>query len=143
MSVLFRAQGHQGKWCHLQISHPNSISPNDAQTAQCIRSISFWSAYHKNLFWYVSLHVYPILYSSQAPGRGLALPVGVPIPEVIQRALESAILSRNSTSNRESFQRRRYWWLPYVVLEFDKNEILIDALGGDLANPVWNYRANL
>lgn len=40
-------------------------------------------------------------------------------------------------------QRRRYWWLPYVVLEFDKNEILIDALGGDLANPVWNYRANL
>jgi len=75
-------------------------------------------------------------------GRGLALPFGVPIPEVIQSALESAILSRSSTSNRESFQRRRYWWLPYVVLEFDKNEILIDALGGDLANPVWNYRAN-
>ena len=40
-------------------------------------------------------------------------------------------------------QRRRYWWLPYIVLEFDKNEILIDALGGDLANPVWNYRADL
>lgn len=29
------------------------------------------------------------------------------------------------------------------MLEFDKNEILIDALGGDLANPVWNYRADL
>ena len=40
-------------------------------------------------------------------------------------------------------QRKRYWWLPYVVLEFDKNEILIDALGGDLSNPVWNYRADL
>jgi len=40
-------------------------------------------------------------------------------------------------------QRRRYWWLPYVVLEFDKNEILIDALAGDLASPVWNYRADL
>jgi serum/glucocorticoid-regulated kinase 2 len=40
-------------------------------------------------------------------------------------------------------QRRRSWWLPYIVLEFDKNEILIDALGGDLANPVWNYRADL
>jgi hypothetical protein len=40
-------------------------------------------------------------------------------------------------------QRRRYWWLPYIVLEFDKNEILVDALGGDLANPVWNYRADL
>ena len=40
-------------------------------------------------------------------------------------------------------QRKRYWWLPYVVLEFDKNEILIDAMGGDLSNPVWNYRADL
>jgi len=40
-------------------------------------------------------------------------------------------------------QRRRYWWLPYIVLEFDKNEILVDALGGDLTNPVWNYRADL
>lgn len=38
-------------------------------------------------------------------------------------------------------QRKR--WLPYVVLEFDKNEILIDAMGGDLACPVWNYRADL
>ncbi len=30
-----------------------------------------------------------------------------------------------------------------MVLEFDKNEILIDAFGGDLSNPVWNYRADL
>ena len=40
-------------------------------------------------------------------------------------------------------QRKRYWWLPYVVLEFDKNEVLIDAMGGDLSSPVWNYRADL
>lgn len=40
-------------------------------------------------------------------------------------------------------QRKRSWWLPYVVLEFDKNEILIDAMGGDLAKPEWNYRADL
>jgi serum/glucocorticoid-regulated kinase 2 len=38
-------------------------------------------------------------------------------------------------------QRKRY--LPYVVLEFDKNEILIDAMDGDLSNPVWNYKAHL
>ncbi|KAF9042901.1 kinase-like domain-containing protein [Panaeolus papilionaceus] len=75
-------------------------------------------------------------------GRGLALPPNTPMPEVIQRALENAPTGRRSTSNRESMQRRRYWWLPYVVLEFDKNEILIDAMGGDLANPVWNYRAD-
>ena len=78
-------------------------------------------------------------------GRGLALAPGVQVPEVIQRALEAVAppAGRRSTSNRESMQRKRYWWLPYVVLEFDKNEILIDAMGGDLANPVWNYRADL
>lgn len=66
------------------------------------------------------------------------------IPEVIQKALETAPPTfRKSTNNRESMQRKRYWWLPYVVLEFDKNEILIDAMGGDLSSPVWNYRADL
>lgn len=75
-------------------------------------------------------------------GRGLSLPPDVLLPEVIQRALESQPPTRRSTSNRESMQRQRFWWLPYVVLEFDKNEILIDAMGGDLSNPVWNYRAN-
>ncbi|KXN66960.1 Pkinase-domain-containing protein [Conidiobolus coronatus NRRL 28638] len=35
-----------------------------------------------------------------------------------------------------------YRGLPYVVAEFDKNEIVIDALGGDLDNPVWKYRAH-
>ncbi|KAF9998079.1 AGC protein kinase Gad8 [Modicella reniformis] len=43
-----------------------------------------------------------------------------------------------STSTRES----RKWWLPYAVLEFDKNEVLIDALSGELSNPVWQYRAH-
>ncbi|KAI0319989.1 AGC/Akt protein kinase [Amylostereum chailletii] len=76
-------------------------------------------------------------------GRGLSLPPAVPVPDVIQKALDAGPPPRtSSSSNRESMQRRRYWWLPYVVLEFDKNEILIDALGGDLANPVWNYRAD-
>ncbi|KAF9223204.1 Pkinase-domain-containing protein [Gyrodon lividus] len=74
-------------------------------------------------------------------GRGLALPHGVQVPEVIQKALVSSPAPRRSTSNRESFQRKRNWWLPYVVLEFDNNQVLVDAMGGDLANPVWNYRA--
>jgi serum/glucocorticoid-regulated kinase 2 len=39
-----------------------------------------------------------------------------------------------TNSSRESFQRKR--WLPYAVLEFDKNEVLIDALGGEMTNPV-------
>ena len=76
-------------------------------------------------------------------GRGLALAPGVQVPEVIQKALDSSPATRRSTSNRESFQRKRNWWLPYVVLEFDNNQVLVDAMGGDLANPVWNYRAAL
>lgn len=31
----------------------------------------------------------------------------------------------------------------YVVLEFEKNEILIDALGGELDSPTWMFRAHL
>ena len=30
----------------------------------------------------------------------------------------------------------------YAVLEFDKNEVLVEATAGDLANPVWMYVAN-
>jgi len=83
-------------------------------------------------------------YTYRQLGRGLSLAPGVQVPEVIQKALETTPpTARRSTSNRESMQRKRYWWLPYVVLEFDKNEILIDALGGDLSSPVWNYRADL
>jgi serum/glucocorticoid-regulated kinase 2 len=74
-------------------------------------------------------------------GRGLSLAPGVRIPEVIQKALDNP--PARKTSNRESMQRRRLWWLPYVVLEFDNNQVLIDAMGGDLANPVWSYRADL
>ena len=75
-------------------------------------------------------------------GRGLALPPGAQVPDVIQRALDSAP-GRRSTTKRDSYQRKRSWWLPYVVLEFDKNEILVDAMTGDLSKPEWNYRADL
>ncbi|KAN0082655.1 Protein kinase-like domain containing protein [Tylopilus felleus] len=74
-------------------------------------------------------------------GRGLSLAPGVQVPEVMQKALESSPPApRRHASNRESFQRKRNWWLPYIVLEFDNNQVLVDAMGGDLANPIWNYR---
>jgi serum/glucocorticoid-regulated kinase 2 len=46
-------------------------------------------------------------------------------------------------NNRDSLQRKQQWWLPYVVLEFDKNEVLVDALGGTLDSPAWMYSATL
>lgn len=68
-------------------------------------------------------------------GRDLTLPPGYTNPPFVPKQQPVP------TSNRESLQRK--WWLPYAVLEFDKNEVLIDALGGELAKPVWQYRANL
>lgn len=71
------------------------------------------------------------------------------MPDIIERALASHHQQaskqpkQGGSRMRDSVQRKRYWWLPYVVLEFDKNEILVDALGGDIANPSWLYKANL
>jgi serum/glucocorticoid-regulated kinase 2 len=74
------------------------------------------------------------------------------MPDIIERALaqhqaqvnkQPASAKSNAGRMRDSIQRKRYWWLPYVVLEFDKNEILVDALGGDIATPSWLYKANL
>ncbi|KAF8574539.1 kinase-like protein [Ramaria rubella] len=78
-------------------------------------------------------------------GRGLSLPQGLPLPDVIQKQLEQQPQGRLSTSNRdarESMWRKRAWWLPYVVLEFDKNEILVNALDGEISAPHWRYKAH-
>ncbi|WVW78402.1 hypothetical protein I302_100356 [Kwoniella bestiolae CBS 10118] len=79
--------------------------------------------------------------------KGLNLPQGVAVPAPIQAALSSPTASSPrvptnlKSNNRDSLQRKQVWWLPYVVLEFDKNEVLVDALGGDLSSPVWMYSA--
>ena len=82
------------------------------------------------------------------------MPTNTPLPAAIQQAVlnkqqhgSSAYGSSVGNSvprggnNRESVQRKQMWWLPYVVLEFDKNEVLVDALGGDLDTPQYHYRA--
>lgn len=81
----------------------------------------------------------------------------VPVPPSVQNALDnrstpssqslsssprvSGVNPAAGSKNRDSLQRKQLWWLPYVVLEFDKNEVLVDALGGDLSGPVWMYSA--
>ncbi|CAE6532591.1 unnamed protein product [Rhizoctonia solani] len=74
-------------------------------------------------------------------GRGFNLPMGVELPPAIARAMASAPPPQ-ARGARDSMQRKRMWWLPYVVVEFDKNEVLVDALGGELANPNWMYKAH-
>lgn len=68
--------------------------------------------------------------------RGITPPSNVTLPTVQQVAV-------NNRNNRDSLTRKQNWWLPYVVLEFDKNEVLIDALGGNTTNPIYQHRAHL
>ncbi|KAG8942505.1 hypothetical protein FRC00_011795 [Tulasnella sp. 408] len=37
---------------------------------------------------------------------------------------------------------KQYWWLPYIILEFDKDEILIASVGGTIQEPVWMFQAH-
>lgn len=145
-----RIEREQRKWSHLSLRYSHTFPPYNPKATQCNRwhqQLQVGYADDPNLLRYVT---YPIQDPGSfahprflSTGRGLSLAPGVQVPDVIQKALDTAPPARKSTSNRESMQRKRFWWLPYVVLEFDKNEVLIDALGGDLANPVWNYRADL
>lgn len=79
--------------------------------------------------------------------KQLSLPPDVLLPSPIEKALRSQPQVGSPThpnrQNRESIQRKQCWWLPYVVLAFDKNEVLIDALGGDLSSPTWMFPARL
>ncbi|KAG8991347.1 hypothetical protein FRB93_002809 [Tulasnella sp. JGI-2019a] len=87
--------------------------------------------------------------------RGLSLAAGASLPSSIEQALStqqaqvaSSVTSQSvsqqqklaqKSRNRESLQRKQCWWLPYIVLGFDRNEILIDALGGTVQDPVWMF----
>ncbi|KAG8850049.1 AGC protein kinase Gad8 [Tulasnella sp. 330] len=82
-------------------------------------------------------------------GRNLNLAPNVQLPSVIQQALASGVAqgaggaaATSQRANRESVQRKRSWWLPYVVLQFDKQEVFVDALGGEMGSPAWMYKAH-
>lgn len=90
--------------------------------------------------------------------EGLGLPDGVAVPAVIQAALASQQakvaasvspssvtqqrLAHKSRGNRDSVQRKQCWWLPYIVMEYEVNQILITPLGGDLNKPLYMYQAS-
>lgn len=90
--------------------------------------------------------------------EGLALPGGAAVPPAVSAALSSqqakvaASVSPSSVtqqrlanrkSNRDSVQRTQCWWLPYLVMEFEVNQVLITPLGGELQKPLYMYETNL
>ena len=90
--------------------------------------------------------------------ENLALPGGAAVPPAVQAALNSqqakvaASVSpsrvtqhrlANRRSNRDSVQRTQCWWLPYLVMEFEVNQVLITPLGGELGKPLYMYETHL
>lgn len=90
--------------------------------------------------------------------EGLSVPSGQGVPPAVQAALNSqqaklaASVSPSSVtqhrlanrkSNRDSVQRQQCWWLPYLVMEFEVNQVLITPLGGDMSKPLYMYETNL
>jgi len=89
--------------------------------------------------------------------EGLSLPAGTTVPPAVQSALASqqakiaASVSPSSVTqqrlaktrgNRDSIQRTQCWWLPYLVMEYEVNQVLITPLGGDLQKPLYMYQAH-
>lgn len=91
--------------------------------------------------------------------EGLSLPAGTAVPSAVQAALASheakvaASVSPSSVTQqrlakkghhaRDSIQRVQCWWLPYIVMEFDVNQVLITPLGGSIEAPVYMYATHL
>lgn len=48
-----------------------------------------------------------------------------------------------SVRSRDSVARAQCWWLPYIVMEYEVNQVLITPLGGDLEKPLYMYQAHL
>ncbi|KAF8957256.1 kinase-like domain-containing protein [Flammula alnicola] len=90
--------------------------------------------------------------------EGVSMPSGVAVPPAVQSALNSQQakvaasvspssvnqqrLANKSRGNRDSIQRTQCWWLPYLVMEYEVNQVLITPLGGDLEKPVYMYQAH-
>ncbi|KAH7911722.1 kinase-like domain-containing protein [Hygrophoropsis aurantiaca] len=86
----------------------------------------------------------------------LALPAGTVVPPAVQSVLTTsqakvaASVSPSSVTQRrlakkhgakDSIQRTQCWWLPYLVMEFEVNQVLITPLGGELGKPLYMYQA--
>ncbi|THH20108.1 hypothetical protein EW146_g1193 [Bondarzewia mesenterica] len=90
--------------------------------------------------------------------ENIAVPAGTAVPAAVQAALSSqqakvaAAMSPSSVTQsrlaaagkakRDSVQRTQCWWLPYLVMEFEVNQILITPLGGELEKPLYMYQAH-
>lgn len=60
-------------------------------------------------------------------------------------APHAPVVNRHARADSTRASRSHAWWLPYLLVECDKNEVLIDALGtgSTLESPRWEYKTTL
>ncbi|KAG4302172.1 hypothetical protein PCK1_001444 [Pneumocystis canis] len=70
----------------------------------------------------------------------LSLPPGVSLPE-----LSSSVERHSYAMEGKNQAQSRSLSFPYLVLEFDRNQVLVDALAGSstICHPRWEYKVNL
>jgi serum/glucocorticoid-regulated kinase 2 len=66
--------------------------------------------------------------------KGLTLPPGINRPALDRPPSSSSTSARGHDRGKPS---RSHLALPYIVLEFDKNEVLLETNYGELSAPVW------
>jgi serum/glucocorticoid-regulated kinase 2 len=79
-----------------------------------------------------------LLTVSISEAKGLRLPPGCTAPN-------APAVNRHARTDSMRPSRSNAWWLPYLLVECDKNEVLIDALatGSTLENSRWDYKTTL
>lgn len=70
--------------------------------------------------------------------KGLSMPPGFSAPS-------APAVNRHARIDSTRHSRSNAWWLPYLLVECDKNEVLIDAIGqgSTLESPRWEYKTTL
>ncbi|KTW26197.1 hypothetical protein T552_03089 [Pneumocystis carinii B80] len=78
-----------------------------------------------------------ILSVTVVEAENLSLPPGISLPE-------SSSAERHYTINGRKGSKDRSLFFPYLVVEFDKNQTLVDALDGSstICHPRWEYKIN-
>lgn len=80
--------------------------------------------------------------------RGLQPPSNADLPQSVQSAFShgshgvvagSAGSCVGGARKRESVQRQQFSHLPYIVISFEKNEVIVDALGGTHSQPSYVF----
>lgn len=73
---------------------------------------------------------------------GLSLPPGHPLPPSFQAAFLSTSPRKPNPVLASSSSATKRKPPVYLVLEYDKNQVILDASGGSLDNPVWDKVSN-